>query len=61
MNENIWYAVEMDAEDNDWGTGSYNYDEAVRLAKNIGPDARIAVIQMGGDPICTDIIIQENF
>ncbi len=61
MNENIWYAVEMDAEDNDWGTGSYNYDEAVEIARRMGSDARIAVIEMGNDPICTEVIMQEDF
>ena len=61
MQEKLWYAVLMDEEDNDWGTGSFNYNEAVKKAKAMGPDARIAVIQEGNDPICVEVIIQENF
>lgn len=34
MTENrLWYAVQADREDNDWGTGSFDYDEAVEMAK----------------------------
>lgn len=55
---NYWYAVQMDAEDNDWGTGSYDYDEAVAMAKRMGGDAQIAVIAEGNDPICVDIITE---
>ena len=29
----LWYAVQKDREDNDWGTGSFDYDEAVKMAK----------------------------
>lgn len=61
MENKIWYAVEMDAEDNDWGTGSYDYNEAVEIARRMGPDSRIAVIEMGNDPICTEVIMQEDF
>ena len=28
MTKNYWYAVLTDNEDNDWGTGSYDLDEA---------------------------------
>ena len=56
MSDNrYWFAVMMDNEDNDWGTGSYNYDEAREMA--IRMDAEyIAVIEMGSDPICVDEI-----
>lgn len=43
----LWYAVLLDHEDNDWGTGSHDHDEAVRMVRNlhsIYPDAYIAVI-----------------
>ena len=34
MTENrLWYAVLTDREDNDWGTGSFDYSEAVEMAK----------------------------
>ena len=50
-----WYAVMMDVEDNDWGIGSYDLDEAISMAR--GMDAEyIAVIEMGNDPICVDEI-----
>ncbi len=61
MDKNLWYAVEMDAEDNDWGTGSYDYAEAVEMARRMGPDAQIAVIEMGSDPICVGLITTEDF
>lgn len=46
-----WYAVMMDETDNDWGTGSYSYEEAKQMAKRM--DAKyIGVIIEGVDPIC---------
>ena len=34
MTENkLWYAIQEDDDDNDWGTGSYVYAEAVKMAK----------------------------
>lgn len=57
-----WYAVEMNEEDNDWGTGSYDYKEAVAMAERM--EARyIAVIDLsGGDGgVCDKVIdLQEN-
>lgn len=29
----IWYAILRDNEDNDWGTGSFNREEAIEMAK----------------------------
>ena len=50
---NLWYAYQTDADDIDWGTGTYNEDEARQwLADN--PEGRIAVIEEGDDPICID-------
>ena len=55
-NDMMWYAVMMDKEDNDWGYGSYDQAEAMRMMydarKNDYPDAYIAVIAEGDDPIC---------
>ena len=31
-----WYAIQRDEEDNDWGDGSFSYDEAVEMAKAKG-------------------------
>lgn len=44
MNNYIWYAVEMNAEDNDWGTGSFDKYEAMKMAKEYGKNAQVAVI-----------------
>lgn len=60
MENKTWYAVLKNNEDNDWGYGSDNYDEAVEMAKKFRAlgyeDAYIAVIADGDDPICTDEI-----
>lgn len=56
----VWYAVMRDRDDNDWGTGSRDYDEAVRMAQALRDDgysdAYIAVIDDGDDPVCTEEI-----
>lgn len=57
----IWYAILMDREDSDWGTGSHDYDEAIAMAQDmreIYPDAYIAVIDDGDDPTCIDEITE---
>ena len=49
----LWYAFQIDAEDTDWGTGTFDEAEARRwLDEN--PAGRIAVIDDGPDPICID-------
>lgn len=56
MEKKLWYAVMRDNEDDDWGTGSYNIDEAKEMVKAY-PEGYIAVIDEGdGDPICVDEI-----
>ena len=50
----LWYAVQTDRED-DWGTGSYNYNEAVQMLKRQGRGL-IAVID--GD-VCVNEIEYE--
>lgn len=56
----IWYAVLCDSEDNDWGYGSFDPDEAKAMALELRqqgrPDAYIAVIDNGIDPTCIDEI-----
>lgn len=56
-----WYAAMRDREDNDWGYGSHNRHEAEKMARNMGPEAYIAVIEDGDDPICIEEISQEDF
>lgn len=51
-----WYAVQMDRTD-DWGTGSFDYDKAVKMAQEMGAEL-IAVIS--GD-YCIDEISAEDF
>lgn len=46
----IWYAVQMDHEDNDWGNGSFDKQEAIREARRIG--AKI-IAEIDGD-VCID-------
>lgn len=55
MASKYWYAVMMDDEDTDWGTGSYDLAEAQEMVKKY-PEGYIAVIDEGGDPICVDEI-----
>lgn len=50
-----WYAVQMDENDNDWDTGSYNLSYARELAMAYEAK-RIAVIEMGDDPVCIEEI-----
>lgn len=61
-----WYAVMMDREDNDWGTGSFDLDEAMTMVKKY-PDGYIAVIDANydddgvahSDGVCIDEIIPD--
>ena len=62
MTENKkWYAVQESRED-DWGTGSYDYEEAVQMLKEQGYGL-IAVIDEGNDPseaLCVEEIEYEE-
>ena len=55
----MWYAVMTNRED-DWGTGSYDLDEAIKMARtqiNDYPDTLIAVIDnSSNNPVCVDEI-----
>lgn len=69
LEKKLWYAIQIGADDNDWGYGFDTLEEAEAKAKEIASDkpeelVRIAVIDQGedgnADPICIDeIIIQE--
>lgn len=55
-----WYAVMMDKEDTDWGHGFNTLEEAkeeaVSWRKGNYPEAYIAVIEDGKDPVCVEEI-----
>ena len=51
-----WYAVMRDQDDNDWGYGSENYEEALQMVQQYLPNGYIAVIEQGEDPICVEEI-----
>lgn len=63
-----WYAVMMDREDNDWGTGSFDLDTAKEMARKY-ENGYIAVIDANydedGNPTtdgeCIEEIKQEDF
>lgn len=60
MNTKIWYAItDLQNENNDWGTGSYNYNTAVEMLKEIG-HGEISVIALNEDPECKNIITLEE-
>ena len=56
METKYWYAItDLQNEDNDWGYGSYDYDTAVEMLKEIG-HGEISVIALNEDPECKSII-----
>lgn len=51
-----WYAVQYDSDDNDWGTGSCDLDEAKQMCLENGY-RQIAVIDVSSEyPICVEVI-----
>lgn len=54
-----WYAAQKDTDD-EWGNGSYDLDEAKKIARDYRArgyeNALVAVIDEGADPICVDEI-----
>lgn len=59
MENKIWYAIMMDNDDQDWGTGTFDKAEAIQRVKDLRsdyPDAYIAVIDDGHDPVCIEEI-----
>lgn len=57
-----WFAVQVNATDDDWSTGSFDFDEAVKMAKVCGYE-QIAEIagdfdddgNPTADPICVKV------
>lgn len=67
MKSKIWYAV-MDGVNNDWGTGSFDQDEAEQMVikhLDVYPDGYIAVIDEGDGSLnakeCVDEIYPDDF
>lgn len=58
MENKLWYAVEKDAEDNDWGYGSFDKAEAIEMAKRTESEI-IAVID--GDECVEELFAGEDF
>ena len=61
--KNYWYAVLENAED-DWFHGSIDLEEAMRICRESGPEAFIAVIDDFTDrfhPYCVRYITQMEF
>lgn len=53
-----WYALMTSAEDNDWGTGTFDYDEAVNKVKESdGYYTMIAVIE---NDVCVEEIYADE-
>lgn len=49
----LWYAVQLNEDDFDWGTGFYDFDEAVEYAIKYG-FCRVVTVELGPDPIAVD-------
>lgn len=64
-NKKLWYAILRDEEDNDWGSGSFDKDEAISMAKAQN-FKQIAVVDADyddegngtTDPLCIEIITE---
>lgn len=48
-----WYAAMKDDEDTDWGYGSYDLEEATRMAKEF-KDGYVVKVEEGHDPVAVD-------
>lgn len=59
--ENYWYAVMRDHDDDDWSYGSFDLDRAKAMAKVLGDDAYIAVIEESKNSVCIEEIEQWEF
>ena len=65
MEKKLWYALMKDMDDSDWGTGTYDRDEAIRRMKDSnGFYTLIAVIDEGdgnpGSAVCVaEITVDE--
>lgn len=56
-----WYAIQMDEDDNDWGTGSFDKDEAIKMAQERGYKFVATIAgewDVDGEPITEGICIE---
>lgn len=61
--EKVWFAVMMDRDDQDWGYGSADLNEAkvmLREALKNHPEAYIVVIDDGSDPVAVEEITADD-
>ena len=56
-----WYAVKKDRDDTDISKGSRNRAEAEKMARSLGKDAFIAVMDDNDPPVCVEEITQDTF
>jgi hypothetical protein len=56
----MWYAVLAGRDDDDWGYGSYDLEEAKMICRYF-PEGYIAVIDEGKNPVCVEEIYQDEF
>ena len=56
-----WYAVKKDRNDTEITNGSRNRAEAERMARALGKDAFIAIIDDATPPVCVGEIHQDEF
>lgn len=56
-----WYAVKKDRNDMGIENGSRDRAEAERMARALGKDAYIAIIDDGATPVCVGEISQDEF
>ena len=59
LNKAYWFALMTGPDDQDWGTGTHDKEEAIARLREMRadyPDAYIAVIMEGRDPVCVDEI-----
>lgn len=52
MGQSYWYAVERNALDIDWRRGSYDYEEAVKMAQLYDPGSAFPAYDAAADCGC---------
>lgn len=62
--ERTWYAVMANRDDQDWGYGSYDINEAKTMCRDYGPEAYICVVDVtsgANNGVATGEITQDEF
>ena len=55
-----WYAVLVDRQDSDMGTGSYDFDEAVKILKEWHDDEDACIAQIDNGAVRRDGVLDES-